>query len=229
MKNLAMLALAAKGLEPLGDGVVFVGGATLELYLAGGSGPGARATDDVDCVVEVASRSGYHELEAKLRSLGFKHCSDSEAPLCRWEFGGILVDVMPLSGDVLGFTNRWYAEGFERRIPVGLPGGRTVQVFSLPYFLASKLEAFDGRGRGDFLGSPDIEDVVTLIDGAPDFRRQVSEAPESVKAYLTSRFRSLLADERFLDALEGHLPPAAGPGRAARALSLLEESTTPDR
>lgn len=113
MKNLEMLALAAEGLGPLKDEVVFVGGATIELYLAGQSSIMVRATDDVDCVVEVATRGGFHKLEERLRGPGFRHPQASRAPICRWEFKGILIDVMPIDGAVLGFTNRWYPEGFE--------------------------------------------------------------------------------------------------------------------
>ena len=222
MKNLEMLSLAARGLGPLKDEVVFVGGATIELYLAGQPALKVRATDDVDCVVEVATRTDYYKLEEKLRARGFRHPLGTKAPICRWEFQGILVDVMPIEGSVLGFTNRWYPEGFEHSVPVRLPDGQEIEIFSLPYLVASKLEAFKDRGRNDFMGSSDMEDIVTIIDGAADFQEQIAGASQSVKSYLRDCFREFLADERFLDGLEGHLPPAAGPGRAARARSVIE-------
>lgn len=129
---------------------------------------------------------------------------------------------MPLESSVLGFSNRWYPEGFERAVTVLLPDGQEIRIFALPYLIASKLEAFKGRGRGDFMGSSDMEDIVTLVDGAADLAARVERAPESVRSYLRRSFRELLSDERFLDALEGHLPPSAGPGRAARARAVLE-------
>lgn len=67
-----------------------------------------------------------------------------------------------------------------------------------------------------------MEDIVTLVDGAADLAAQVERAPESVRSYLRRSFRELLSDGRFFDALEGHLPAAAGPGRAARARAVLE-------
>jgi predicted nucleotidyltransferase len=222
VNNLEMLASVAKGLGPLKDEVVFVGGATIELYLAGQPALKVRATDDVDCVVEVTTRTDYHKLEEKLRALGFRHSLDANGPICRWEYKGILVDVMPIEGAVLGFTNRWYAEGFERSGSVRLPDGAEIRIFSLPYLVASKLEAFKGRGGNDFMGSSDMEDIVTIIDGAADFKEQIAGAPKSVRSYLQDRFREFLADERFLDGLEGNLPPAAGPGRVERARSILE-------
>lgn len=217
-----MLSLAARGFGPLKDEVVFVGGATIELYLGGQPALMVRATDDVDCVVEVAARTGYHKLEEKLRALGFRNPIDDKVPICRWEYRGILVDVMPVDGGILGFTNRWYPEGFKSAVPARLPDGEEIRIFSLPYLVASKLEAFKGRGRDDFMGSPDMEDIVTILDGAEDFEAEVGAAPESVRRYLQESFRGLLEDERFQDGLQGHLPPAAGPGRAARARAVLQ-------
>lgn len=217
-----MLSLAARGFGPLKDEVVFVGGATIELYLGGQPALRVRATDDVDCVVEVAARTGYHKLEEKLRARGFRNPIDAKAPICRWEYRGILVDVMPLDGGILGFSNRWYPEGFKSAMPARLPDGEEIRIFSLPYLVASKLEAFKGRGREDFMGSSDMEDIVTILDGAEGFEAEVGAAPESVRRYLQESFRGLLEDERFLDGLQGHLPPAAGPGRAARARAVLQ-------
>ncbi|MDP3494523.1 MAG: hypothetical protein Q8R82_15540 [Hyphomonadaceae bacterium] len=214
--------MAARGLGPLMDEVVFVGGATIELYLAGQPALKVRATDDVDCVVAVAARTGYHKLEERLRGLGFRHPVDEGSPICRWEYRGILVDAMPLAGEVLGFSNRWYPDGFTSSIPARLPDGQEIRIFSLPYLIASKLEAFRGRGRNDFMGSPDMEDIVTIIDGVEDFQLQIERAPKNVRRYLQDSFRELLADGRFLDALKGHLPPAAGPGREARARAVLK-------
>ncbi len=78
--NLDMLAVVAKGLKGLKERVVFVGGATIELYVVA-STPEGRATDDVDCVVEMASRVNYYALEEELRRLGFKHPTAEHAPL----------------------------------------------------------------------------------------------------------------------------------------------------
>lgn len=83
--NLDMLTIVAKGLKGLKERVVFVGGATIELYVAT-STPEGRATDDVDCVVEMASRVNCYALEEELRRLGFKHPTAERAPE---KFGGL--------------------------------------------------------------------------------------------------------------------------------------------
>lgn len=37
-----------------------------------------------------------------------------------------------------------------------------------PYFCATKLEAFGGRGKNDYLASHDLEDLITVVDGRPE-------------------------------------------------------------
>lgn len=122
-----MLALAAKGLGSLKDEAAFVGGSVIELYLAGQPALKVRATDDVDCVVEAVSRTGYHKLEEKLRARGFRHPLGEPGPICRWEYQGLIVDVMPLEGSVLGFSNRWYPEGSSHAATARLPDGSTAR------------------------------------------------------------------------------------------------------
>lgn len=223
MTNMEMLALAARGLGALKDDAVFVGGATIELYLAGQAGLKIRPTDDVDCVVEVVSRVEYHKIEEQLRELGFSHPLDGKAPICRWQYKGIQVDVMPIEGKILGFSNRWYPDGFEKSIIAKLPDGQEIRIFALPYLIASKIEAFRNRGKGDYLGSTDLEDIVALLDGVPDFLDQIQRAPEDVRACLRENFRELIQDERFVDSLEGHFPSDGRRERIAKALLVLQK------
>jgi len=69
------------------------------------------------------------------------------------------------------------------------------------YFLATKLEAFDGRGGGDFLASHDIEDVVSVIDGRPTLPAEVAEADAPLNRYLAARCNALLETPDFVAAI----------------------------
>jgi len=69
--------------------------------------------------------------------------------------------------------------------------------------LAMKLEAFKGRGKGDFLGSRDFGDIVTLIDGRPQLLEEVASADVDVRAYIAAEMRRLLAELRLMDGLAG--------------------------
>jgi|SRR5579859_6234726 len=223
-KNLEMLAAVAKGLRHLKEKVVFVGGATIDLYLSDPAAPEARATDDVDCVVELAKRTEYHGIEEELRKLGFKHPMGEKAPVCRWRFQGIQVDVMPTEGRVLGFNNRWYAEGVARAQIATLADDQEVSVFTVPYLLASKIDAFKDRGKGDFFASPDLEDVLAVIDGCPEARDLIGKAPAKVRAFLAETFREFLSDRRFVEAVHGHVRAVqGGEDHAERVLKILRQ------
>lgn len=222
-ENVEMLAIVARGLRDLKEKVVFVGGATIDLYLTDPALPGARATDDVDCVVELGSRQQYYDLEEELRKLGFKHPLDKKGPVCRWDYCGIEVDVMPTQGQVLGFKNRWYSEGVAAAEQAELPDGQRVWIFPVAYLIASKLEAFLDRGRGDFIGSSDIEDVLAVLDGAIDVEEKILAATPSVRDCLKTEFGKLLAKDKFVEAIYGHVPSAeGGPSRAERVLAILK-------
>lgn len=92
--NLHMLEVVAGALKELTTEVVFVGGATVVLYLPPAATAAVheiRPTEDVDCVIEVASRLEYSKLEARVRELGFKHVP--EGPICRWKISQVIVDL----------------------------------------------------------------------------------------------------------------------------------------
>lgn len=77
------LEIAAELLGPMLKEVVFVGGATVYLWLTDQGSPPARATEDVDVICEVATRAEYYRLGERLRGRGFAEAPD-EPVLCRW-------------------------------------------------------------------------------------------------------------------------------------------------
>jgi hypothetical protein len=78
-----------------------------------------------------------------------------------------------------------------------------IQIVTGPFFIATKLEAFRGRGKGDFLGSHDLEDLVSVIDGREALLNEVRRESDELRAYLAAEMTSLLAARGFLDALPG--------------------------
>ncbi|MEG5054955.1 MULTISPECIES: hypothetical protein [unclassified Microcoleus] len=193
-QQIFMLETVARVLSQVRTTIVFTGGATISLYLDEVAAPDIRPTDDVDCVVEITSRAEYYHFSNLLRTLGLQESTESGAPLCRWQYEGISIDVMPCDESVLGFSNRWYKPGIANSIHYQLPSGRQILIFSTPYLLASKIEAFTGRGAGNFYFSSDIEDIVALLDGCFSLFEEVQQADEEVKAFLSEWFRAELAN-----------------------------------
>ena len=158
--NIKMLQIVAKGLGELIDEFVFVGGSVTELYANDPASSDIRPTLDVDCVIELSSRMEHARLEERLRNKKFVNDTSKGAPICRWIYSGIKVDVMPTEENILGFKNQWYSGGADNKIPRILPDGTKIYVFPLEYYIASKLEAHHDRGGNDLRQSRDFEDII---------------------------------------------------------------------
>lgn len=204
-RNLESLTLIAHRLEELCNEVTFVGGCITGLLITDKAAPDVRFTVDVDCIINVVSKPGYHSLSEKLRQKGFKEMSFGNHPICRWDCDGILIDVMPTDKSVLGFSNKWYKDAQEYATNKKINNSISIKVISAPYFLATKLEAFKDRGKQDFLLSHDLEDIISVIDGRPEIVNDISNAPNNLKEYLASEFLTLISNDQFLQALPGHL------------------------
>jgi hypothetical protein len=92
----ALLETAAVTLGPLLEEVVFLGGASIDLWLSDPGAPAVRTTDDVDVVCDITSLAAYYRLGERLRERGFAEASDSRV-ICRWRHRdtGLVLDVMP--------------------------------------------------------------------------------------------------------------------------------------
>lgn len=222
-RNLELLRVVAEHLGALREKVVFVGGAATGLLVTDPAAPTPRPTKDVDVIVEVASRAEYNTaLRNQLLDLGFTEDTDEGAPLCRWVVAGVKVDVMPTAEGILGFTNRWYAPAIRHAVEHQLPGGPKILLTTAPLFLATKLEAFRGRGAGDYQASHDLEDLIAVADGRPGLEAEVAAAPPELRQYLATAAGELLDAAEFRDALPGHLPgDAASQARVPALLGRL--------
>lgn len=118
------------------------------------------------------------------------------------KLGEMRVDFMPDEEQVLGFTNSWYREALKTATPYQLPDGQAIRLVTPAYFLATKLEAWKGRGQGDPLGSRDIEDVLALTDGRAELIEEMKAAPEALWASVAQELTLLLADRYFQMAVQ---------------------------
>lgn len=121
---------------------------------------------------------------------------------------GIIVDIMPTDSTILGFSNKWYAEGFNNAVPYTLDDETVILIFSLPYFLASKWEAHKSRG-GDLRTSRDFEDLVYIFEHCKNFDDQLLSGPDSVRQYLMQELFPLLDHPAFEEGLYSHLENGA--------------------
>lgn len=220
--NVELLEYVAEALGELADRFVFLGGSTTTLLLTDPAAPPARASIDVDAIVRADNLADYHRLGKALREKGFAEDTSDGAPVCRWRTEKVVFDVMPTDETILGFGNRWYEQAIETAGSYELPSGRSIRLASAPYFLATKLEAFHGRGHGDYLASEDVEDIISVLDGRPELVDEIGAADVSMRRYLAEEVSHLLSIDDFRQALPGHLE-ATGvpPGRSATVLERM--------
>jgi hypothetical protein len=222
--NLEQLITAARLLRPLLGDLVFVGGAVTGLLITDEAAGDPRTTLDVDAIAEITSYAEYAEFGDRLRTLGFAEDTTEGAPLCRWVHQGTLLDVMPLDEKILGFSSRWYQAAMETSVTHRIFDDLEIRIIAAPYFIVTKLDAFKGRGRGDFFGSRDLEDMVSVVDGRDALVIEVQAAGAKVRAFIRTEVRRMLATPGFLDALPGHLlPDAASQSRIRVVMERLRE------
>ncbi len=223
--NIIMLQTVANGLGELKDEMVFVGGAVAELYADNPAASEIRPTIDVDCVIEISSRLQFARLEENLRAKGFTNDTSKDAPICRWIYKEIKVDVMPTDSVVLGFSNRWYEEGIETKIQKTLPDGTDVFVFPPEYYLAAKFEAHNSRGGNDLRQSHDFEDIIYILDNCSNIVDNVSASNQSVKEYLKSECLKLVENPNITEGIESALPYGSGEESGDILSMLIREIT----
>jgi hypothetical protein len=223
--SIALLERAGNALGPLLDEVVFVGGATITLWITDPAAPAPRPTKDVDVVVEVTTLSQLDDFQRRLRDRHFREDIDSHV-VCRWRYlddddlDDLILDAMPAAARLLGFENRWQAAALPDAARVVLPSGTAIRAIPPAYLVATKLEAFRSRGRGDHLGSRDLDDVVSLVDGRAELTGEIASSPSELRDFVAEETRGLLAHPRFVDAVFGFLRPDLASQARAEAVVL---------
>ncbi|MDR6914926.1 putative nucleotidyltransferase [Pseudomonas sp. 3296] len=214
-QNIEMLEVVAKALgEELCRKVAFVGGCTTALLLTDEfSLEEVRYTDDVDLVVHLTGYAQWQQLVEQLKRKGFKQSQQDEV-ICRMRLGELKVDFMPADAEtanLLGCNNRWFKDGLASAQWHELPSGRRIRLFSPPYFLGSKLEAYAGRGAQNPLGSQDLEDILNLVNGREELANEVASTAPELRTYLSQTLAELLGNNDF-----GYLVQDAAHGDSER-------------
>lgn len=208
--NILRIKAVANALNSLNEKVVFIGGATVSLYV---NRPvmEIRPTDDVDVIIEILNYKERAELEERLRKIGFSNDIDSGI-VCRYKIHGIVVDIMPTNDPSIGFSNKWYQEGFENSVDYKIDEYCSVKILDAPYFIATKIEAFKGRGKNDGRTSQDFEDIVFVLENRESIWKEINELEGDISTYLKNEFKELLKNKYLAEWIDSHVervsPPA---------------------
>ena len=193
-----MLVIVAQALgDELLQQVVFVGGCTTGLLITDKATlESVRYTDDVDLITHVIGYSHWVRFQQQLNERGFAISPDDNV-ICRMRLGELKVDFMPDDASILGFSNRWYGDTLEHSKEVTLSDGTAIRLITPPYFIATKLEAYSGRGNSDPLASHDIEDLLNIVDGCEALQQELEQAEPILKTYIAQQISLLLRHRDF--------------------------------
>lgn len=112
---------------------------------------------------------------------------------------------MPTDQDILGFSNRWYEQAFATAQQFSLGDGYDIAIMLPEYLLATKLEAFKERGKGDGRMSTDFEDIVFVLNNRGAVWQEMEQAAPEVRSYLRHTFSELMAIKYFSEWVAANL------------------------
>ncbi len=201
--NLEVIRKIAGALGAMNEQVVFVGGATVSLYINDPAADDVRPTKDVDISLAIASLGELEVIREQLIRKGFKQSPEDDI-ICRFRYEDIKVDVMSTKAVGWAPANPWFASGFEQKEIVEIEYQK-IQILPLPYFLASKFSAFNDRGTKDPRTSHDFEDIVYVLDNRTDIVEKLAKVPDDVRSYLADQLQRILDDMVMQEAILGNL------------------------
>lgn len=202
-QNITRIKVVNNILAELSRRVVFVGGATVSLYSDRPSLE-TRPTDDIDILIELLNYNEFTDLEKRLRAKGFANDMTSKM-ISRYKVQGIVVDIMPTTGNVLGFSNKWYPDGYANSICYEIDDRHTIRILTSTYFVATKLEAFKNRGKNDGRTSTDFEDIVFVLNNRSTIWEELNASNNELKEYLNQEFSNILQIQFINEWITAHL------------------------
>lgn len=204
--NLALVAEVAKGLKELNEKMIFIGGAVISLYTDDPAADEIRPTADIDMTINLANYVEWVQMQERLSELEFYPDPQGQS-ICSYKFQNIAIDIMPAEDSSIGISNTWYKLGFNYLQTIQLEDGIIIKILSSPYFLATKLEAFKDRGKNDFYGSHDFEDIIYILDNRTTIVEEIIAADSNVKEYIKTELTTIKNHPQSDEILAMHIHP----------------------
>lgn len=209
--NILRIKAVYEALGELQGKVVFIGGAAVSLY-ASRQYSEIRPTEDIDVIIELLNYASIGRLEEQLLKMKFSPDRESGI-ICRYKINGITVDIMPTNIDnAFGFSNKWYPEGYNNAVDYKIDETSIIKILSPPYFLATKFEAFKGRGNNDGRTSQDFEDIINVLENRKEIWQEIMAIKGGIKDYLLEEFTNIINNPYHLEWVDCHVergsPPA---------------------
>ncbi|MGK0379358.1 MAG: putative nucleotidyltransferase [Patiriisocius sp.] len=202
--NISVVAEVAKALQELKEEIVFVGGAIISLYTDDPAADEIRPTQDVDMTLNIINLGHWEKIQTQLRQLGF-HSNPFGKAICSYLYKDIPVDIMAAEDGPMGPSNSWYKIGFENLQTVKVKD-QEIKILSAPCYLATKFEAFNGRGT-DLRTSHDIEDIIYVLDNRINIVEEIKQDDPRIQDFLREQLNSISKKGMLSEVLIAHIHP----------------------
>lgn len=159
---------------------------------------------DVDLSISLKGYGAWARLQEELSQLGFTPDQTSKI-ICRYRYQEVTVDIMPDDENILGFSNPWYKSGLLKVEMYRLDNDLSINLFPLPYFIATKFSALHGRGKGDHRTSHDFEDIIYVTDNVTNVVELIEAADSDVKEFLRSEYKAIRDHNNRKEIISCHL------------------------
>ena len=222
-KNVETIATA---LEELNEKVVFVGAAISCFLIDPVNHDDLRETVDIDAAAMISDYSNFTEFEGLLTQKGFKRSTKEKDPTCRWYYQGLQFDLVPLVPCGTHISNKWYKKSLNS-VSVRTVGEIEIKHLDSIFYIASKLEAFFGRGNPEELVSShpddnhDLEDIILLLDGRRSIVDELGESEGEVREYIKSQFAVIIGLLGIEEFVRNCLSPHSIDERSKRVLGIF--------
>ncbi|MGB5355164.1 MAG: nucleotidyl transferase AbiEii/AbiGii toxin family protein [Eudoraea sp.] len=193
----------ALALGNLNKEVVYVGGAMVSLYINDPAAEDIRPTKDIDLTFQLTTFAKLEKLREQLIERGFTQNAEDTVN-CRFRYEDLKVDVMSTKSVGWAPSNRWFAAGFDKALTKTVDD-ITIKLLPLPFFIATKMEAFFERGIKDVYASHDLEDIVYLFNYTTNIDYQLIRATQEVNIYLREKLKEIIENKTILTAIRGSL------------------------
>lgn len=190
-------------LDDLNEQVEYVGGAVVSLYINDPAADEVRPTKDIDISLSIATVAELEMIRESLTRKGFIQTAEDNI-ICRFRYDDVTVDVMNTKAIGWAPANTWFAPGFMNKEETQLEN-KKIWILPLHYFLASKFEAYNGRGNKEPRMSHDFEDIIYILDNRVDINDCLMDCPADVSAFLKSEFEMIINDRAKREAILGNL------------------------
>jgi hypothetical protein len=199
-----MVEELAEALGDLRDEMIFIGGAILSVYIDDPAADEVRPTTDIDLTINILNTRSWEKLQEKLSDCGI-YPDPFGHSICSYKFKDIAVDIMQAEDSPLSPSNKWYKHRFNDIRTIQLIK-HSIKVLAAPCYLATKFEAFNGRGK-DYRTSHDFEDILFILDNRSHIAEEIMNAPIEIKQFLQSELKKLVTYPFYDEVLSSHIHP----------------------